>query len=80
MSNEPNRNLVFICCYCKAELNETQIFKFRETVGCESCVRDYSRDRPSELEFQLHMRRKNATAWLERNRKDFEKWASTKKA
>jgi len=68
--------LFFTCCYCRGELNESQILDFRGSVGCENCVRDYYRNRPaSEIEFQLRTRRANARRWLNRNRRALEKAA-----
>lgn len=60
--------LSFHCCYCRTELNESQIFEFREEIGCENCIRNYYRDRPAEVELQLERRRKSAIAWLKKNR------------
>jgi hypothetical protein len=66
--------LSFICCYCRNELNESQIFEFRTALGCEDCVRAYYRSSsPKELESQLHTRRRNALIWLANNRKALEK-------
>jgi len=68
--------LYFLCCYCRTELNEEQIFDFRTAVGCENCVRDYYRNSTvEEVESQLHTRRQKAVAWLNRNRKTLEKQA-----
>jgi len=68
--------LFFTCCYCRSELNESQIFDFRGSVGCENCIRDYYRDRPSkEIENQVRARRASAASWLGRNRKALERAA-----
>ena len=74
------KGLFFPCCYCRTELNESQIFEFRGAIGCEKCIRDYYRDRPTEVESQLRIRRENAVAWLRRNRKFLEKRAAKKTA
>ena len=79
MFGEP-KGLFFLCCYCKTELNESQLFKFREGVGCEQCVRDYYRDRSTEIEYQLKARRESARTWLERNRKELEKQATRRRS
>jgi hypothetical protein len=68
--------LFFTCCYCRGELNESQIFDFRGSVGCEKCVRDYYRNRSTnDIESQLRTRRSSAVRWLNRNRKALEKAA-----
>ena len=68
--------LFFLCCYCRTELNEEQIFDFRGTVGCENCIRDYYRNSAAEeVESQLRKRRQKAFAWLTRNRKTLDKQA-----
>jgi len=73
---EKPKGLFFLCCYCRTELDETQIFAFRGTVGCQSCVKDYYRHSSAEeLESQLRTRRQSALVWLERNRKSLEKHA-----
>ena len=73
--SENAKGLLFLCCYCRSELSETQIFEFRGTVGCERCIRDYYRDRPDQLESQLQLRRRNALTWVTRNRKSLERHA-----
>jgi hypothetical protein len=76
MSREP-KGLFFLCCYCRNELNESQIFDFRGAVGCENCVRSYYRDRPAdEVDSQLRIRQRNALIWLKRNRRTLEKDAT----
>jgi hypothetical protein len=42
-------------------------------VACEKCVRSYYQDRPAEIELELQYRRRNAVAWVKRNRKRLEK-------
>ena len=71
------KRLVLLCCYCRTELNESQMFEFRGWVACERCVRDYYRDRPNEVESGLQTRQRNAAIWLARNRKHLEKQAGT---
>jgi len=72
--------LTLICCECRAELKESEVFEFHGpwSFACEKCVRKYYKDRPSEIEFELRSRRENAVASLRRNRKDFEKQAARK--
>jgi len=73
--------LTFVCCYCRNELNESQIFEFRFALGCEDCVRAYYRDRSAqELEAQLRTRKRNALVWLARNHKSLEKHAAKRVA
>jgi hypothetical protein len=68
--------LFFLCCYCRTELNEDQIFVFRASVGCENCVRDYYRtSTPEQIASQLTTRRKQAVVWLHLNRRTLEKQA-----
>ena len=68
--------LTLNCSMCRTELNESEMFEFGGTVGCEKCVRDHYRNRPKELEFELQSRRSNAVQWLKRNRRDLEKQAA----
>ena len=82
---ENDKGLFFQCSYCRTELNEDQIFDFRGGVGCENCLRDYYRNStPEEVESELRTRRQKAIAWLNRNRKSFEKqarkWVPNRKA
>jgi hypothetical protein len=76
MMQENDKGLFFLCCYCRTELNEDQIFDFRGAVGCENCIKDYYRNRTAEeVESQLRTRRKKAVVWFNRNRKTLEKQA-----
>ena len=70
--------LTLLCCYCRTELSEAQMFEFRDWVACESCIRDYYRDRPNELESELRTRQRNALVWLARNRRILQKHAVKK--
>lgn len=69
------RKLTLLCCECSAVLNSSQVFEFGGTVACEKCVRNYYRDRPSEVEQELQTRRSNAIRWMQRNRRALEKAA-----
>lgn len=79
-SGSESKGLGLLCCYCRVEVNEPQIFEFRGTVACEGCIRDYYRDRPTEVESQLQIRQKKALVWLDRNRKFLERRAAEKAA
>ena len=69
-----HKGLVLGCSYCRTPLEETQMFEFRDWVGCETCIRDYYRSSvPEEIEHQLQIRRRNAMTWIARNRKSLEK-------
>jgi hypothetical protein len=72
--------LTLPCRVCSTELEESEMFEYGGTVACERCVRDYYRDRPDELRFELESRRKNALAWLNRNRRSIEKEAASRAA
>lgn len=70
------KSLRLLCCYCRTELDEFQMFEFRGWVACERCVRDYYRDRPLEVESELQNRKRRALDWLARNRRLLEKQAT----
>lgn len=67
------QELVLRCLECGAEINVSAAFDFGGAVACEKCVREYYRDRPAELESELHLRRRNAVAWVKRNRRLLER-------
>jgi|HubBroStandDraft_2_1064218.scaffolds.fasta_scaffold30764_2 hypothetical protein len=72
------KKLTLYCSGCRAELHESALFEFLGSVGCESCVRNYYRNWPSEvIAIELQTRRTGAVAWLKRNRKTLEKSAAS---
>ena len=70
------KGLTWLCCECKTKIEESEMFEFSGTVACEKCVRNYYRDRPAEIEIELQIRRRNAVAWVKRNRRQLEKQAA----
>jgi hypothetical protein len=70
------QNLTLRCGQCGIEIHLSTAFEFGGSVACEKCVRDYYRDRPTELEFELELRRRNAVGWVKSNRKTLEKRAA----
>jgi hypothetical protein len=76
VSTLASKSLRLLCCYCREELEEFQMFEFRGWVACERCVRDYYRDRPAEIEVELQNRQRRALDWLGRNRRALEKQAA----
>jgi hypothetical protein len=70
------QELVLHCFECGAEINVSTAFAFGGNVACEKCVRDYYRSRPAEVEIELQTRRRNAVAWVKRNRRTLEKQAA----
>ena len=69
--------LTLICYECEKELGELEAFEFGGpfSFACEQCVRDYYRDRPSEIETELKCRRYSAAASIKRNRRILEEQA-----
>ena len=80
LSGSESKGVGLLCCYCRVEVNEPQIFEFRGGVACEGCIRDYYRDRPHEVDSQLQIRQKKALVWLDRNRKFLERQAAERTA
>jgi hypothetical protein len=70
------QNLALICIECGTEIHVSTAFEYGGGVACEKCVRDYYRDRPTELEYELQLRRRNAITWVKLNRKTLEKQAA----
>ena len=70
------QHLALVCIECGTEIHVSTAFEFGGSVACEKCVRDYYRERPTELEFELELRRRNAVGWVKRNRKTLEKQAA----
>lgn len=70
------KTLVLLCVECGAEIDISSAFQFGGSVACEKCVSNYYRNRPAELQFELQSRRRNAVAWVKRNRKTLEKQAA----
>jgi recombinational DNA repair protein (RecF pathway) len=71
-----NKKLTLLCCQCGTAIDEAQMFQYGgDAVACEKCVRNYYQDRPAEIERELQYRRRNAVAWVKRNRKRLEKQA-----
>lgn len=69
-----NKKLTLLCCQCGTEIDESQMFQYGgDAVACEKCTRNYYQDRPAEIELELQYRRRNAVAWVKRNRKRLEK-------
>jgi recombinational DNA repair protein (RecF pathway) len=67
------KKLTLLCCQCGTEIDETQMFQYGgDAVACEKCMRSYYQDRPAEIELELQYRRRNAVAWVKRNRKRLE--------
>ena len=73
------------CSACGTELTESQMFAFYGTVGCERCVTNYEKTKlcavpelgrkyaAASLKLEVETRRRNAIAWLKRNRRYLEK-------
>jgi hypothetical protein len=72
-----SKTLSFICCYCRNELKESQIFEFRSALACEDCLKSYYRGSSAkELESQMRTRKQHALTWLARNRRSLERQAA----
>jgi hypothetical protein len=71
--------LPLLCIECKTEIDVAKAFEFGGGVACEKCVREYYRNRPDELAFELESRHRRAIAWVKRNRKTLEKQAARKR-
>jgi hypothetical protein len=61
------------------------MFEFGGGVACEKCVRAYYRNSAtyqespaSSIELEVQTRRRNAVAWVKRNRRQLEKQAAKK--
>src|SRR5580700_4103281 len=70
------QHLKLVCIECGTEIHVSTAFEFRGSVACEKCVRGYYRERPTELEFELELRRRNVVSWVKSNRKMLEKRAA----
>jgi hypothetical protein len=69
-----NKKLTLLCCQCGTQIDESQMFQYgSDAVACEKCARSYYQDRPAEAELELQYRRRNAIAWVKRNRMRLEK-------
>jgi hypothetical protein len=73
-------SLTLHCCECGTELQESETYEFGGTVACEKCVKNYYKDRPAELEIELQSRRRNAAAYVKRNRPSLEKQSAKRAA
>jgi len=51
-----NNGLTLLCCRCRSNLNEFEMFELRGWVACEGCLPDCYRDRPNELEPEFRIR------------------------
>ncbi len=69
-------DMTLLCCECGTEIDESAALGFAGSFACEKCVREYYRNRPDELAFELESRHRNAIAWVKRNRKTLEKQAA----
>jgi hypothetical protein len=73
------KGLTLPCIQCGVELEESAMLEFGGSVACEKCVRAYYA--PHEKEFpgtgnvEVQTRRRNAVAWVKRNRRQLEKQA-----
>jgi hypothetical protein len=69
-----NMKLTLLCCQCGTKIDESQMLQYgSDAVACEKCMRSYYQDRPDEIELELQYRRRNAIAWVKRNRMRLEK-------
>ena len=74
------KELTLSCIQCGTELEESAMLEFDGGVACEKCVRAYYA--PHEKEFsgtgdvEVRTRRRNAVAWVKRNRRQLEKQAA----
>ena len=69
-----NKKLTLLCCQCGTQIDESSMFQYgSDAVACEKCMRSYYQDRPAEIELELQYRRRNAIAWVKRNRVRLEK-------
>lgn len=70
--------LTLRCCKCGNQIDESAAFAFGGAFACEKCVRNYYRDRPGEVDFELRCRRRDAIPMLKSERKQQEKLAAKK--
>jgi hypothetical protein len=78
MSGEA-KAIVLFCIHCKKEITEPEQYFFEGWVACEQCIRDWYREKPAQVEFQLQKRHQQATVWAVRWRKDIEKVMARRK-
>lgn len=71
------KELTLPCIECRIELEESAMLEFGGGVACEKCVRAYyaphEKEFPGTGDVEVQTRRRNAVAWLKRNRRQIEK-------
>lgn len=71
------KELTLPCIQCGIELEESAMLEFGGGVACEKCVRAYyaphEKEFPGTGDVEVQTRRRNAVAWLKRNRRQIEK-------